>query len=203
MKKIIIASNNGHKISEIKDILKDFSLEVKSLKDENIDIEVEEDGKTFEDNAKKKASEIVQFLKDRGNTDFIVLADDSGIEVDYLDGAPGIYSARYAGQHGDDNANNKKLLDELKGVEYKDRGAAFICQLALIDYKNNYIAIKGSVKGRIIENSSGKGGFGYDPLFFYEPLGKTFGEITAEEKNKISHRAVALQELKKRIKEIL
>lgn len=201
VKKMIIASNNAHKIKEIKEILKSVPVNVRSLKDENIDIEVIEDGKTFEENAKKKASEIASFLKSRGEKEFIVLADDSGIEVDYLNGEPGIYSARYAGEHGNDAANNRKLLDNLKGVE--NRGAAFVCQLALIDSNNRYIAIKGVTRGRIIEELPGEGGFGYDPLFLYEPLSKTFGEMTAEEKNTISHRAVALNEMKEKMREFL
>lgn len=201
--KIVLASNNEHKISEIKNILKDVDLEVKSLKDENIDINVIEDGTTFEENAKKKANEIANFLKARGEKDYIVMADDSGIEVDYLNGAPGIYSARYAGEHGNDAKNNEKLLHELEGIEEDRRGAKFICQLALINDSGKYLGIKGEVSGRIIEGLAGEGGFGYDPLFYYEPLNKTFGEISVEEKNEISHRAVALKELKQRIYEIL
>ena len=201
--KIVLASNNEHKISEIKNILMDVDLEVKSLKDENIDINVIEDGTTFEENAKKKANEIANFLKARGEKDYIVMADDSGIEVDYLNGAPGIYSARYAGEHGNDAKNNEKLLHELEGIEEDRRGAKFICQLALINDSGKYLGIKGEVSGRIIEGLAGEGGFGYDPLFYYEPLNKTFGEISVEEKNEISHRAVALKELKQRIYEIL
>ena len=117
MKKIILASNNKHKIEEIQAILTDLDFEVKSLKDEGINIEVEEDGETFEENAKKKATEIAQYLIDRGDKEFIVLADDSGLQVDYLNGAPGVYSARYAGEHGNDRKNNEKLLYELKGID--------------------------------------------------------------------------------------
>ena len=112
MKKIILASNNAHKIEEIKKILEGLPFEIKSLKDENINIDIEEDGNTFEENAKKKASEIANFLKNRGEKEFIVMADDSGLEVDYLNGEPGIYSARYAGEHGNDKKNNEKLLKE-------------------------------------------------------------------------------------------
>lgn len=203
MKKIIIASNNSHKIEEIKEILKEFPLEVKSLKEENINIEVEEDGKTFEENAKKKASEIVKLLNKRGDKEFLVLADDSGLEVDFLEGAPGIYSARYAGVHGDDAANNIKLLKEMEKAPKDNRGASFVCQLALMDNNDRYIGIKGTVRGKIVDSLSGNSGFGYDPLFFYEPFGKTFGEVSAEDKNRVSHRAVALKELKNRIKEFL
>lgn len=203
MKKIILASNNAHKIEEIKKILEGLPFEIKSLKDENINIDIEEDGNTFEENAKKKASEIANFLKNRGEKEFIVMADDSGLEVDYLNGEPGIYSARYAGEHGNDKKNNEKLLKELKGVPKEKRGAQFVCQIVLVNGNDKYLSIRGEVRGRILEELSGKEGFGYDPLFFYAPLNKTFGELSSEEKNSVSHRACALKELKNRIKEII
>ena len=203
MKKIILASNNKHKIEEIQAILTDLDFEVKSLKDEGINIEVEEDGETFEENAKKKATEIAQYLIDRGDKEFIVLADDSGLQVDYLNGAPGVYSARYAGEHGNDRKNNEKLLYELKGIDMAHRNGKFVCQLALINDKGQYLAITGEVEGKILEELSGKEGFGYDPLFFYEPLNKTFGELSSEEKNRVSHRSNALGILKQRIGEML
>ena len=203
MRKIILASNNAHKIEEIKKILEGLPFEIKSLKDENINIDIEEDGNTFEENAKKKASEIANFLKNRGEKEFIVMADDSGLEVDYLNGKPGIYSARYAGEHGNDKKNNEKLLKELKGVPKEKRGAQFVCQIVLINEKEKCLSIRGEVRGRILEALSGKEGFGYDPLFFYAPLNKTFGELSSEEKNSVSHRAYALKELKNRIKEII
>lgn len=177
MKKIILASNNAHKIEEIKKILEGLPFEIKSLKDENINIDIEEDGNTFEENAKKKASEIANFLKNRGEKEFIVMADDSGLEVDYLNGEPGIYSARYAGEHGNDKKNNEKLLKELKGVPKEKRGAQFVCQIVLVNENDKYLSIRGEVRGRILEELSGKEGFGYDPLFFYAPLNKTFGEL--------------------------
>lgn len=196
MKKLILASNNAKKVKEIKEILEGLPIEVKSLKDEGIDIDVVEDGKTFEENAKKKAKEIYEFLLSKGKKDFIVLADDSGLEVDYLNGEPGIYSARYAGEHGNDDKNNEKLLENLEGVPKEKRGAQFVCQLSLFTDKGEYYTVRGEVRGFIIESIQGKGGFGYDPLFFYEPFNKTFGELEAEEKNKISHRGIALIKLK-------
>lgn len=202
MKKIIIASNNSHKIEEIKNILIDLPFEIKSLKDENIDIDVVEDGSTFEENARKKADTIANYLKDRGEKEFIVMADDSGIEVDYLGGMPGIYSARYAGEHGNDKKNNEKLLKELSGVPKSKRKARFVCQIALIDENSNFISIRGDVEGIILEELSGEGGFGYDPLFLYEPLNKTFGELSSDEKNLISHRAIALKKLKSELKRL-
>jgi len=197
MKRLILASNNKKKIKEIKDILRELDIEVKSLEDENINIDVVEDGKTFEENAKKKAKEIYEFLLKRGDENFIVLADDSGLAVDYLRGEPGIYSARYSGEHGNDKKNNEKLLNNLKGVSIENRGAKFICQLAMFTDKGEYFSVLGDVRGYIIEELQGEGGFGYDPLFFYEPLSKTFGELSPEEKNKISHRGLALKELKR------
>jgi XTP/dITP diphosphohydrolase len=197
MKRLILASNNMKKIKEMKEILKDLNIEVKSLENENINIDVVEDGKTFEENAKKKAKEIYEFLLDRGDENFIVLADDSGLSVDYLKGEPGIYSARYSGEHGNDTKNNEKLLKNLDGVHKENRGAKFICQLAMFTDRGEYFKVTGEVRGYVIEELHGEGGFGYDPLFFYEPLNKTFAQLTADEKNEISHRGVALKELKK------
>lgn len=203
MKKLILASNNKKKIKELKEILNELPIEIKSLAEENIEIEVEEDGSTFEENAKKKAQEIYEFLVNRGEKDFLVLADDSGLAVDYLNGEPGIYSARYAGQHGNDAKNNEKLLENLKGVKKEERRAKFVCQLAMFTESGEYYKVTGEVRGYIIEELNGDGGFGYDPLFFYEPLNKTFGELKPEEKNSISHRGVALKELKRVLMEIV
>lgn len=196
MKRLILASNNKKKIKELKEILSDIPVDVKSLSDENINIDVIEDGSTFEENAKKKAKEIYEFLKSRDDKNFIVLSDDSGLEVDYLNGDPGVYSARYAGVHGEDEKNNEKLLANLKGVSENDRGAQFVCQIAMFDESGTYYTVRGEVRGKILEELSGEGGFGYDPLFFYEPLNKTFAQLTSEEKNEISHRGKALKSLK-------
>lgn len=203
MKKLVIASNNVGKIKEIKRILSDIEIDVLSLKDIGLDIDVEEDGLTFEENAKKKSIEIYKELIKNGESDFIIMSDDSGLEVDYLKGEPGVFSARYSGEHGNDKKNNEKLLLNLKGVDYQNRKARFVCQLAIINDKNEYKSIRGIVEGYILENEKGDGGFGYDPLFFYEPLNKSFAELTMEEKNKISHRGIALQKAKKIIEELL
>ncbi|MGL4741852.1 MAG: XTP/dITP diphosphatase [Sarcina sp.] len=203
MKEFIIASNNAHKIEEIKNILKGFPFKILSLKEKNIDIDVEEDGKTFEENSRKKAVEIVDYLKNRGEDNFLVMSDDSGLEVDVLNGAPGIYSARYAGNHGDTKANNKKLLDELVGIEEEKRTAKFVCVITVVNSENKELVIRGEVKGIITESLFGDTGFGYDPLFYIEEYNKTFAQISSEEKNKISHRGKALAELKARIQEII
>ncbi|NFN95067.1 XTP/dITP diphosphatase [Clostridium botulinum] len=203
MKKLILASNNIKKIKEMKELLKDLNIEIKSLNEENIDIDVEEDGSTFEENAKKKAKEIYDFLKSRNERNFLVLSDDSGLEVDYLNGAPGIYSARYAGEHGNDKKNNEKLLSELSSVPTSKRTAKFVCQIAMFDEDGRYYSITGDANGCILEKPQGDDGFGYDPLFLYRPLNKTFAELTLEEKNDISHRGVALKKLKGTILNII
>ena len=203
MKKLIIASNNQGKINEIKKVLNDMPINVFSLKDIGLDIDVEEDGITFEENAKKKSEEIYKELIKKGENNFIVMSDDSGLEVEYLNGEPGVYSARYAGEHGNDKKNNEKLLLNLKGVSYDNRSARFVCQLALINDKNIYKSVTGTVNGYILEEERGYDGFGYDPLFLYEPLNKTFAELTIEEKNDISHRGIALKKISAVIKEFL
>lgn len=203
MKKLIIASNNKGKIKEIKDILSNLKIDVYSLKDMGINIDVEEDGVTFADNARKKAIEIAEHLISKGEKDFYVLSDDSGLCVDYLDGAPGVYSARYAGEHGNDDANNEKLLKNLIGVQQKDRKASFVCSMALVDSKLNCKIVEGSVEGYILDRVNGEGGFGYDPLFFSTQLQKSFGEASPEEKNTVSHRGVALKKLKELLSNIL
>lgn len=203
MKKLIIASNNQGKINEIKKVLNDMPINVFSLKDIGLDIDVEEDGITFEENAKKKSEEIYKELIKKGENNFIVMSDDSGLEVEYLNGEPGVYSARYAGEHGNDKKNNEKLLLNLKGVSYDNRSARFVCQLALINDKNIYKSVTGTVNGYILEEERGYDGFGYDPLFLYEPFNKTFAELTIEEKNDISHRGIALKKISAVIKEFL
>lgn len=196
MKRIILASNNIKKIKELKEILKGYPYEVYSLKDMNIDIEVEEDGVTFEENAEKKATEIYKYLLDKGESDFIVLSDDSGLEVDCLNGEPGVYSARYAGEHGNDYKNNLKLLQEMKDFKGDERSARFVCVIAVVFDDGTVKTVRGEVEGYIMDEIKTKDGFGYDPLFFYKGFNKTFGEATPEEKNEISHRGNALKKLK-------
>lgn len=196
MKRIILASNNIKKIKELKEILRGYPYEVYSLKDMNIDIEVEEDGVTFEENAEKKATEIYKYLLDKGESDFIVLSDDSGLEVDCLNGEPGVYSARYAGDHGNDYKNNLKLLQEMKDFKGDERSARFVCVIAVVFEDGTVKTVRGEVEGYIMDEIKTKDGFGYDPLFFYKGFNKTFGEATPEEKNEISHRGNALKKLK-------
>lgn len=200
MKKIVVASNNEHKIKEIKEILNVLNLDVISMKEAGIEIEVEEDGKTFLENSYKKAHEISEVLKEKG--DYWVLADDSGLMVDALDGAPGVFSARFAGEHGNSKKNNNKLLELLKEKDFEDRKAKFVCAMVLIMDNGKCIKVQGEVKGYITENERGQDGFGYDPLFYIPSFKKTFAEIKPEEKNKISHRAEALKMLKEEIKNV-
>lgn len=207
--KIIVASNNQHKIIEIREIMEELGYEVSSLKDEEIYLEPEENGETFLENAYIKAKTIYDFVIQRNKIrasnpdeedqqEIFVLADDSGLSVDYLDGAPGIYSARYAGKQGDDAANNEKLLKELAGVAKEKRGAQFICAIVLIG-ENQEIRVQGESAGYIIEEEKGRAGFGYDPLFFSTDLQKTFAEASAAEKNRVSHRGRALDKLRQEL----
>ena len=192
--KIFLATGNKHKIKEIEKIFKMDNVEILSIND-GIEIpEVEEDGTTFEENSKKKALEIAKF------TNMITIADDSGLCVDALGGAPGVYSARYAREHGNDLDNNKKLVKELQGVE--NRKARFVCVITLAKPTGETYSFRGEVEGDIIDVPQGTEGFGYDPHFFMKEYGKTLAEIP-EIKNKISHRARALEKLKENLDEIL
>lgn len=197
MKDLIIASNNKGKIQEIKEILKKYKLNIMSQKEAGADIEVDEDGSTFIENAYKKAHAIYKMKKDS-----IVMADDSGLMVDALDGAPGIYSARFAGEHGNSEKNNEKLLGLLKGVPFEMRKAKFVCVIVLIIDDKTVIQAQGEVYGYITEEARGKDGFGYDPLFYVPEYNKTFAEITSDEKNTISHRAMALKKLLEEISKL-
>ncbi len=197
--KLIIASGNEGKLREIRAILGGKFDEILSMKEAGIDHETVEDGKTFMENAYKKAYEIAQI------SGCAALADDSGICVEALGGEPGIYSARYCGRHGDDEANNRLLIKNLQGAE--NRRAHYTCAVALVypdtvndgKREGNALFAEGYLEGTIIDEPRGNGGFGYDPYFFLEEYNKTAAEITAEEKNKISHRAKALQALLKKL----
>jgi len=198
MKKLIVASNNDHKIKEIKEMLSQFPFEVLSLREANINIDVEETGSTFMDNAEIKAREIFKIVK----TD-MVLADDSGLSVDSLNGDPGVFSARFAGEHGDTKANNEKLLYLLDGTSEIQRKAKFICAMVLIVNENEIIKVQGEVEGTITAEFRGEEGFGYDPLFFVKEFNKTFAQMSSQQKNSISHRGRALDKLKNELKNLI
>ena len=185
--KLIIASNNAHKLIEIKAILGDHFGEILSMREAGIEHETVEDGNTFLENAVKKAREIAQI------SGCCALADDSGLCVDALDGAPGIFSARFAGVHGDDEANNDLLLEKLK--DRTDRGAHYSCAMALVYPDGRVLTAEGYLYGEIGYERRGHNGFGYDPLFVLPERGCTTAELSPEEKNAISHRANALHAL--------
>ncbi len=190
MEKLIVASNNKGKIKEIKALLSDV-FEVRSLSDENIVCDPDETGKTFEENAVIKAKAVYEL------TGCATLADDSGLIVDCLGGAPGVYSARYAGEPSDDKKNNNLLLKNMQGEA--NRTARFESAVVLYKSPSEIISAHGVTEGYILTAESGNGGFGYDPLFFSFDLNKSFGDATADEKNAVSHRARALKELVRKL----
>lgn len=186
--KLILATNNPHKCREIKSILGDFFTEIYSMKEIGLNIDIEETGQTFFENAKIKADEVCRL------TGMAALADDSGLCVDALNGQPGIYSARYAGKEQNDDKNIDKLLAALKNE--KNRTAHFVTALVLAYPSGTHIEVEGKTFGKITEKRTGNGGFGYDPVFYSDELNKTFGECSETEKNSVSHRAKALENLK-------
>lgn len=191
VKRLLVASKNKNKLKEIRKILGRLNVEVNSAYDFcSISDDIAETGSSFEENASIKALAFSKVVED------FVIADDSGLCVDYLNGAPGIFSARFAGKDADDNLNNKKLLKKLHGVDPEQRKAKFVCVIALAKKGRIVETFRGECHGNIAEKPRGEGGFGYDPLFLLEN-GNTMAEISAEEKNRISHRARALEKLKK------
>ena len=193
MKTIVLASNNKHKVKEFKEVMKDY--QIITLKEIGFFEDIEETGETFEENALIKAKAIHQYLKEKGE-DYIVIADDSGLCVESLGGAPGVYSARYAGAHDDAPANREKLQKELVG---KKREAYFICVIVAYYPNGEYKVFHGKTDGTITEEELGNKDFGYDCIFYSEDLKKTFGEATEDEKNSVSHRGRAIKELLKGI----
>ena len=196
MTKIIIGSGNEHKIREIKAFFADLNIDFQPLPDDRKLPEVIEDGKNYKENALKKARQRAEELNE------IVLADDSGLSVDYLDGAPGIYSARFGGEGLNDEEKYLKILSIMEGVPQEERGAAFVSAVALVDpFKEEEIVVKAKCEGIIAEKPSGTNGFGYDPIFYLPEYDKTMAEISQQEKNKISHRGRALKKMKEALKE--
>ena len=193
MKKIVLASNNKHKIKEFNEILN--NVEILTLNDIGYFEEIEETGSTFLENALIKASTISNYLKENG-LDYDVISDDSGLCCEALDLAPGIYSARYAGEHGNAKANREKLIEELKD---KDRTAYFICTIVLYHIDGNYDYKEGKTYGKIIDEELGDTSFGYDCIFLSDDLGMTFGQASSKDKNEVSHRFRALNQIKELI----
>jgi len=187
--KLVVATRNAGKLKEIGKLLAPLGVEAKGLDELDCSLEVVEDGDSFAANARKKANEIAVL------TGRMTLADDSGLVVDALNGAPGIYSARYAGENCTDAENNARLLQELAGVPTQLRTGAFVCAMALVDPDGDVLEFSGRLAGLILDEPRGSGGFGYDPLFLVPEYGKTLAELPLEIKNRISHRGAALQQL--------
>lgn len=185
---ILIATKNDGKLKEFKQIFEQKGIVVKSLKDINDDVEIVENGLSFEENARLKADGYAKSIS------IPVLADDSGLEIDALNGRPGIFSARYAGDHND-AANNAKVLSKLGGIPDEKRTATFHSTVVVRKPDGSELVANGNLRGRILAVPRGDNGFGYDPLFFVEAKNKTLAEMTREEKNKISHRALAIEDL--------
>jgi XTP/dITP diphosphohydrolase len=190
MRKIIFATGNQGKLREIREILSDLDVEVVSMKEAGVDVEIEENGTTFEENAAIKARTVCDITAE------IVLADDSGLEIDYLNKEPGIYSARYMGEDTSYHIKNANLIGRLEGVEDEKRTARFVCAVAAAFPDGTLQTVRGTMEGRIGYEERGENGFGYDPIFFLPEYGCTSAELSMEEKNKISHRGKALRAIK-------
>ena len=191
MKSIILASNNKDKVKEVKEILKGY--DIISMKEAGIDVDIEENGTTFEENALIKARAIMKL------TGQITMADDSGLEIDYLNKAPGVYSARFMGHDTSYDKKNKALIQKLEGVKGSDRSGRFVCAIAVCFPDGREIVKRGTMEGLIAEEIKGDNGFGYDPIVYLPEYGKTSGELAPEEKNKISHRGKALALIKEEL----
>ena len=190
MEKLIFATGNEHKMKEIRMILGDLDYEILSMKEAGIDVDIVEDGKTFEENATIKATAISKIAN------CIVLADDSGLEVDYMDKKPGIMSARWMGEDTSYRIKNQKIIDNLEGVPEEQRTARFVCAIAAAFPDGRVVTRRGTIEGRIGYEPAGENGFGYDPIFYVPEFGKTTAELSPDEKNKVSHRGRALEMIK-------
>ncbi len=190
MAKIIFATGNEHKMTEIREILAGLKAEILSMKDAGITADIVEDGSTFEENAVIKAKAVAK------EVDAIVLADDSGLEIDYLNKEPGVYSARYMGEDTSYEIKNQALLDRLKGVPKEKRTARFVCAIAAVFPHGEVIVKRETIEGYIGDKPAGKNGFGYDPIFYVEEFQCSTAELTMEQKNALSHRGNALRAMK-------
>lgn len=190
--KLIIATNNAHKAQEIRQILAGSFSALDTLREAGLAIEVVEDGATFVENAVKKAEQVLAAAPGYD----AALSDDSGLAVDALGGAPGVYSARYAGPQHDDADNNRKLMADMAGVPDGQRGCRFVCAVALARRGRPTVTAEGACEGVLLRAPRGENGFGYDPYFYYPPAGRTFAELTGEAKNAVSHRRRALESLR-------
>lgn len=190
MTKIIFATGNQDKMREIREIMADMDVKIQSMKEAGIQVDIVEDGETFEDNARIKAQAIANY------TDAIVLADDSGLEIDYLNKEPGVYSARYMGEDTSYTIKNQALLDRLQGVPKEKRTARFVCAIAAVLPDKEVLVTRQTMEGYIGNKPEGENGFGYDPIFYLDEYGCSSAALTREQKNAISHRGKALRAMK-------
>ena len=194
VRRIIFATGNQGKMKEIREIMQDLNVEVVSLKDIGLEVDIEENGTTFEENAIIKAKTIMELTKE------VVMADDSGLEVDYLGKAPGVYSARYLGEDTPYTIKNNHIIKGLEGVEGQDRSARFVSVIACVLPDGTTLTTRGTIEGVIGYEEKGENGFGYDPIFYLPERGCTTAELSLEEKNRISHRGKALSMMKEELK---
>ena len=190
-RRIVFATGNDNKMKEIRMILAGLGTEILSMKEAGVDVDIVEDGMSFEENAEIKARAVARVL-----TNDIVLADDSGLEIDYLDKAPGIYSARFAGEDTSYDIKNRILLDRLEGVPEDERTARFVCAVAAVFPDGAVATVRKTIEGRIAHESEGANGFGYDPIFYVPEYGCTTAQMAPEQKNEFSHRGKALRAMK-------
>lgn len=195
--RIIFATGNEGKMKEIRLLLEDLGIEILSLKEAGIHLEIQEDGETFEENAIIKAKAVMK------ETGALVLADDSGLEVDYLNGEPGVYSARYLGEETSYRIKNQNLIDRLEGVPDKKRTARFVCVIAAAFPDGRILTARGTIEGMIGYEERGEGGFGYDPIFWLPEYNCSTAELSMEKKNEMSHRGKALRAIKKELRKAL
>ena len=193
MKRIIFATGNAGKMREIREIMADMNMEILSMKEAGISADIVEDGTTFEENAVIKAKAIAAYTHD------IVLADDSGLEVDYLNKEPGIYSARYMGEDTSYTIKNQAILDRLSGVPKEKRTARFVCAIAAVLPDGEVLTTRETIEGYIGTKSAGENGFGYDPIFYVDEFGCSTAELSEEQKNEISHRGKALRSMREKL----
>ncbi len=197
MKKIIFATGNEHKMVEIRMILEDLGAQILSLREAGIEADVVEDGTTFEENALIKATEVAKAAgKAPGYEEAVILADDSGLEIDYLNKEPGIYSARYMGEDTSYDIKNQTLIDRLAGVPDEERTARFVCAIAAVFPDGSSEVVRGTMEGIIGYRPAGENGFGYDPIFFLPEYGCTSAQLTPEKKNELSHRGEGLRKMR-------
>lgn len=199
MNRIVFATGNAGKIREIREILQDIPLPVVSMREAGIDVDVEENGETYEQNALIKARAVAALA----SSEDIVMADDSGLEIDYLNKEPGVYSARYLGETTSYRVKNHNLIERLEGVPEEKRTARFVCVIAAVLPDGTELTTRGVIEGRIGYEEKGVGGFGYDPIFQVPEFGKSTAELTEAEKNEVSHRGRALRAMKEKLENVI